>query len=70
MPIMFVIIVQSRNVDRIGKRNVAIQFAPAGISPENLKRVFDPFFTTRLGHGGSGLGMNIVYNLVTGVLGG
>ncbi|WP_295762880.1 ATP-binding protein [Undibacterium sp.] len=41
-----------------------------GISPENLKRVFDPFFTTKLGQGGSGLGMNIVYNLITEVLGG
>jgi signal transduction histidine kinase len=41
-----------------------------GISPEHLGKVFDPFFTTTLGQGGSGLGMNIVYNLVTGVLGG
>ena len=42
----------------------------AGIAPENLKRIFDPFFTTRLGLGGSGLGLNIVYNIVHGVLGG
>jgi PAS domain S-box-containing protein len=41
-----------------------------GISEANLKKVFDPFFTTKLGQGGSGLGMNIVYNLVTEVLGG
>jgi signal transduction histidine kinase len=32
--------------------------------------VFDPFFTTKMGQGGSGLGMNIVYNIVTGMLGG
>jgi signal transduction histidine kinase len=32
--------------------------------------VFDPFFTTKMGQGGSGLGMNIVYNVVTGMLGG
>lgn len=41
-----------------------------GIAPSNLKRVFDPFFTTRLGQGGSGLGLHIVYNLATGILGG
>ncbi len=41
-----------------------------GIASENLSRIFDPFFTTRLGQGGSGLGLNIVYNLVRDVLGG
>ena len=41
-----------------------------GIPEENLQRIFDPFFTTKLGRGGSGLGLNIVYNIVTTVLGG
>jgi signal transduction histidine kinase len=36
-----------------------------GISPENLARVWDPFFTTNRSGGGSGLGLHIVYNLVT-----
>ena len=41
-----------------------------GIPAEHQPRLFDPFFTTRLGQGGSGLGLHIVYNLVTGLLGG
>ena len=41
-----------------------------GIAQAHLARVFDPFFTTKLGQGGSGLGLNIVYNLVTKTLGG
>lgn len=36
-----------------------------GIPAENLQRIYDPFFTTTRSRGGSGLGMHIVYNLVT-----
>ncbi|MES2261545.1 MAG: CHASE domain-containing protein [Pseudomonadota bacterium] len=39
-----------------------------GMSAKTLHQIFDPFFTTKMGQGGSGLGMNIVYNIVTGVL--
>jgi signal transduction histidine kinase len=42
----------------------------AGIAPELLARVYDPFFTTRLGSGRSGLGLHVAHNIVTGVLGG
>ena len=41
-----------------------------GMSREARQRIFDPFFTTKRGQGGSGLGMHIVYNLVTRTLGG
>ena len=39
-----------------------------GIAPSHLARIFDPFFTTSRGAGGTGLGMHIVYNLVTQTL--
>ena len=57
---------------RRGERQVVLTFADdgRGIEPEHLPRLFDPFFTTRLGRGGSGLGLNIVHTIVTAVLGG
>ena len=42
----------------------------AGMDADTLGKLFDPFFTTRRGTGGSGLGAHILYNLVTGPLGG
>lgn len=41
-----------------------------GIAPEHRGKVFDPFFTTRRAQGSTGLGLQIVFNLVTATLGG
>ncbi|MBY0432208.1 MAG: PAS-domain containing protein [Rhodospirillales bacterium] len=53
-----------------GQVEIAFADDGKGIPPENLGRIFEPFFTTRRGSGGSGLGLHIVYNLVTQTLGG
>lgn len=42
----------------------------AGIQTDMINRIFEPFFTTNREHGGSGLGLYIVYNLATTRLGG
>ena len=42
----------------------------AGVPEHIKKRIFDPFVTTKRGEGGSGLGMHLVYNLVTQALNG
>jgi PAS domain S-box-containing protein len=55
-----------------GKDNVEIIFSDdgCGMSLDVRRRAFDPFFTTRRDQGGTGLGLHIVYNIVTNRLGG
>ena len=59
-------------VDMVGDNKVNIIYKDNGKGiPEHLrKRIFDPFVTTKRGQGGSGLGMHLVYNLVTQALNG
>jgi signal transduction histidine kinase len=41
-----------------------------GMDQATRERIFDPFFTTRRNRGGTGLGMHIVFNIVSSKLGG
>lgn len=41
-----------------------------GIADDIQDKIFEPFTTTKRGEGGSGLGLHLVYNLVTQALGG
>jgi len=60
----------SANAAQEGYIDIVFRDDGAGMSEDVQRRVFDPFFTTKMGSGGTGLGMNIVYNIVTGVMGG
>jgi PAS domain S-box-containing protein len=55
-----------------GKDDVEILFSDdgCGMSSDNRRKAFDPFFTTRRAQGSTGLGLHIVHSLVTNYLGG
>ncbi|WP_028577837.1 sensor histidine kinase [Desulfomicrobium escambiense] len=56
-------------VEPVGEA-VALSYRDTGVGmdKEQRDRIYDPFYTTKRGSGGTGLGMNIVYNLVTQTL--
>lgn len=56
-----------RDTDRL---RLQVSDDGVGIAAEHLPQLFKPFFTTKLGQGGSGLGLHIAYTLVSGALGG
>ena len=60
------------SIESVDDTKVCIEFKDNGKGiPEHLrKRIFDPFVTTKRGQGGSGLGMHLVFNLVTQALNG
>lgn len=49
---------------------IIVQDDGVGMTEAVQRQAFDPFFTTRRGEGGTGLGLNIVFNIVTRRLGG
>lgn len=48
-----------------GRLHLVYRDDGVGMSDEAARHLFEPFFTTRRGQGGSGLGMFICYNIVT-----
>lgn len=58
------------NAEVVEDKKVMLRVADNGIGipDENLARLFEPFFSTKKGKGGTGLGMSIVHNLVSKTL--
>ncbi|MDE1464760.1 ammonium transporter [Spartinivicinus poritis] len=59
-------------VNRKGATHITLLYKDngKGISLDIIPHIYEPFYTTRRGKGGSGLGLHIVHNLVVGPLGG
>ncbi|MFH1488355.1 MAG: ATP-binding protein [Pseudomonadota bacterium] len=47
-----------------GSVEISVKDDGCGISPENLKRVFVPFFTTKPVGKGTGLGLSVCYGII------
>jgi signal transduction histidine kinase len=47
-----------------GHVKIEISDSGEGIAPENLNKIFDPFFTTKEVGKGTGLGLNVAYNII------
>ncbi len=56
----------------IDNGNIYLSYSDNGVGmkKKTVKQIYEPFFTTKRNQGGSGLGMNIVFNLVTQKLNG
>lgn len=70
---------EQRNCPEAGTLRIVLHHQPGevivqysddgcGIAPEHQHRIFEPFFTTARDIGGSGLGLHLIYNLVTQTL--
>jgi signal transduction histidine kinase len=53
-----------------GRVRIAVSDDGSGMTDEHMAQLFQPFFSTKIGRGGTGLGMTIVENLVNKTLGG
>lgn len=60
------IVIAAKRIDSIVK--ITVHDNGKGIAVDDIHKIFNPFFTTKRGSGGSGLGLNITYNIITNIL--
>ena len=53
--------------DTNGRVKLSVRDNGAGISPDNLKKIFAPFFTTKPPGKGTGLGLYVCYGIIEGM---
>jgi signal transduction histidine kinase len=58
------IVTAKRRREKKDYLTVRVRDTGTGIPPENMERVFEPFFTTRSKEGGTGLGLSVSYGII------
>jgi signal transduction histidine kinase len=53
-----------RAVTVSSKLEIIVSDTGAGISQDNVKKIYDPFFTTKVAGKGTGLGLSVSYGIV------
>ena len=60
------------DLPKISDTEICLRFTDngRGIAAEDAERIFEPFYSTKIGQGGSGLGLHLVREMVSNPLGG
>lgn len=62
------LIIESRENHSAGMAEIRIADTGVGIAPEQLRKIFEPFYTTKApdenGHGGTGLGLSVCRQII------